>query len=365
MSLYRSKKSPFWQYDIQWQGTRIYGSTGCRTKADAKVVESRKRQELVLGLTAKKPPITVDDGAGLYASRIEEKPGYRTSRPILAAMVAGLGAARLLSEITQADLMKLVARRRDGRANSSVNREIEDWRACWRWAGRNKFDIGEMPDWSALMLPVDGRDPREATVDEEARLFAALREDLRPFVLFALRSGWRMAEVLKLCWADIDLEARQASTRIKGGRTIRRPLSREMLAIISSQPKVAPQVFTYVAQASRTTHTDKKGRLRVARRKGERYPLSVGGWRKEWKAALKRAKIANLRFHDLRHTLATRMLRATGNLHATKEALKHRSIKTTLRYAHVLDSDIRDAYEVTDARNSPGAKSMKVGNNEE
>ena len=57
--------------------------------------------------------------------------------------------------------------------------------------------------------------------------------------------------------------------------------------------------------------------------------------------------------HDLRHTRATRIVRQTGSLALAKEALKHKSIATTLRYAHVLDDDTRRALDESESRNSP------------
>lgn len=375
--LYRHKNSPYWQYDFQHKGKRYHGSTGLTAKADARAYVNRLRAELLTAPKGARPPITLDEAAGLYAARIEEKPGYRTSKPILAAMVAGLGGQKLLAEITQHDLLRFVARRRDGRSNSSVNREIEDWRATWRWASLNKFDVGDMPNWGGLLLTVQEMDPRELSADEETRLFAALRPDLHGMARFALRSGWRLQEVLQLRWKDLHLGERVARTRVKGGRIVSRALSREMLAIITSQPKVAPQVFTFVCQQSRAGGTDAKGRHSATRRKGERYPFSLTGWRSPWESALKAAKIEDFRFHDLRHTTATRLLRATGNLKATQTAMKHKSIKTTLRYAHALDEDVRNAYDLADAtsaslpareaeqsRNSPGTtkgKSRKIG----
>jgi integrase len=79
-----------------------------------------------------------------------------------------------------------------------------------------------------------------------------------------------------------------------------------------------------------------------------------------WAAAKAAAGVENFRFHDLRHTRGTRILRATGNLAAAKEALKHRSIKTTLRYAHATDDDVRNALEASDSRPIPDRKSGGV-----
>jgi integrase len=86
---------------------------------------------------------------------------------------------------------------------------------------------------------------------------------------------------------------------------------------------------------------------------GQAIPAHPTALRKPWAAALKAAKIDNLRIHDLRHTRGTRIVRATGSLAAAKEALKHRNIKTTLRYAHVLDEDVRNALDASESRHSP------------
>ena len=157
-----------------------------------------------------------------------------------------------------------------------------------------------------------------------------------------LKSGWRRAEVLNLRWSDCDLQHATAVTRIKGGDVVSRPLSAAMAAILSGQPMVGPFVFTYVCQRSR----DK-------RRKGERYPLTPTALRGPFADALTATGISAFRVHDLRHTRATRIVRQTGSLALAKEALKHKSITTTLRYAHVLDDDTRRALDESESRNSP------------
>ena len=66
---------------------------------------------------------------------------------------------------------------------------------------------------------------------------------------------------------------------------------------------------------------------------------------------------SGLRFHDLRHDFATKLLRESGNLRLVQKALGHRNIATTTRYAHVLDSDVAEAMERADAAMERVAKS--------
>lgn len=47
----------------------------------------------------------------------------------------------------------------------------------------------------------------------------------------------------------------------------------------------------------------------------------------------------------MRQTFATRLLRQTGNLKLVSRLLGHTQIETTVRYAHVIDSDLRNALD--------------------
>jgi integrase len=60
--------------------------------------------------------------------------------------------------------------------------------------------------------------------------------------------------------------------------------------------------------------------------------------------ACKRANIKGLRFHDLRHTAATRMIESGANIVAVSRILGHADLKTTMRYTHP-DNSLVEAVE--------------------
>jgi len=55
-------------------------------------------------------------------------------------------------------------------------------------------------------------------------------------------------------------------------------------------------------------------------------------------------------------------LRETGNLKLVQRALNHSNIKTTIRYAHVLDAEVASALErVTESRKKSRTSTRKTG----
>lgn len=65
--------------------------------------------------------------------------------------------------------------------------------------------------------------------------------------------------------------------------------------------------------------------------------------REWWSKALKEAEVEDIRWHDLRHTFATRLVQRGVHLSIVQKLCGHRSITTTMRYAHADDSSMRDA----------------------
>ncbi len=61
--------------------------------------------------------------------------------------------------------------------------------------------------------------------------------------------------------------------------------------------------------------------------------LDGSALRRRFKAALARAGLQELRFHDLRHTFGTRVI-AHADIRRVQEWMGHADIQTTMRYLH-------------------------------
>jgi integrase len=95
--------------------------------------------------------------------------------------------------------------------------------------------------------------------------------------------------------------------------------------------------------------------------KGQRYPITKNGLNACWRRIRAAADVANFRFHDFRHDLATKLLRDTGNLKLVQKVLNHTDIKSTARYAHVLDEDIAVSLDrVQKSRKKSRSAKLKV-----
>jgi integrase len=75
--------------------------------------------------------------------------------------------------------------------------------------------------------------------------------------------------------------------------------------------------------------------------------LDGSALRRRYTAALKRAGLRQLRFHDLRHTFGTRMI-AKADIRRVQEWMGHADIQTTMRYLHYAPRD-EDARLVAEA----------------
>ena len=354
MSVFKRPGAETYSYDFRWSGARFSGSTGCRTKREAERFEEAERARVKASGIDRIKPMTFAVASTLYWNEVGQF--HRNSgdtKRALGWLQTHVGMNKPVSDISSADVARLVARRRgDGVSNATVNRGVcEPLRAILKRAGKTWKQTVQDIDWKAYFLSEAQERVREATPSEEAKLLASIRPDYRAVVQFAILTGCRMNEVIGLKWAKVDFFNRQFTVLGKGDRSRNIPMSDAVLDLITNLRKHdGPDVFTY--QARKTAG----GKAR-----GNRYPITENGFKTQWRRVKRDSGVEDFRFHDTRHTAATRLVRATGNLKLAQRLLGHTEIGTTSRYAHVTDADLRAGMEAVNAAQNATEPSEVAG----
>ncbi len=367
MSVYSRKGSPFFQYEFEIQGARFRGSTKETTRRAAERAEARIRaqveERLKSGASPKEEVVEMTLGSAVTRFWLEKAQHESDSQSVwyqMENLVAGLGKNTLLSEISMSDLAKYQARRRGqktrfGRlpANQTINAECPDLirrifnRAENAWSDEDsRVNTGATKKWAELKLRRPKPRKRELSVQEEARLNEHLREDYADVIEFAMLTGLRRAALL-LRWSQVDLDAGVITYERKSLHDDDigfLPITARMRVLLLAQKgRNAHSVWTYVAKSTRN-----------GRKRGKRYPITEEGLKSAMRRAITGAGITDWRvIHDLRHTAATRTLRASKNIKAVQGMLGHSDIASTSRYAHVLLEDVREAMDAASPRKSP------------
>lgn len=149
--------------------------------------------------------------------------------------------------------------------------------------------------------------------DEES----ALRTEVgrhEPELDLALNTGLRRAEQYGLTWIGVNLEREVLTVLGKGDRR-----------------RIVP------------INSNARGAIERLRRDSGGAEFVCPPWRGWFEDAVKRAQVEDFTWHDLRHTFASRLVMAAVDLSTIQRLLGHRSIVTTMRYAHLSNEHLRSA----------------------
>jgi site-specific recombinase XerC len=78
---------------------------------------------------------------------------------------------------------------------------------------------------------------------------------------------------------------------------------------------------------------------------GKPSPITVSSKSLAAADAIRRTGIQDFHWHDLRHTFASRIVMATGDLRTVQDLLGHKDIRMTMRYAHLTKNHRATAVE--------------------
>jgi integrase len=191
-----------------------------------------------------------------------------------------------------------------------------------------KLYTGENPTTAVKKPKLDNKVTEFLTAEEMGRLLRVLAEwpcrETASFVLVGLYTGLRKSEIRKLRWEHVDLE-RKSLTIVdpKGKETATIPISDQAVEVFKGIPATSEYVLPGPDGGIKKTFRDPWYRIREA-------------------AELP----ANIRFHGLRHNLASQMVSNGVDLYTVSKLLNHRDVKTSTRYAHLSDDSLRKAVNV-------------------
>lgn len=262
-----------------------------------------------------------------------------------------------LDELKLADIESWrVNRQKIGISHSTINRDLSALKAslqkAWDWELLDNHPLARLKPLRVDRRPV----VRYLSQDEEKSLYAALQardslmrearvsankhreergydlypnlgtyaDNLTPLVHLAINTGLRRGELWNLAWQDVDMRKKMLIVRGKGAK--------------SGQTRHIP------------LNTAALDALKVHR--GDVVPMPnvpVFGnaeFRTAFNAVLKKAKIQKFRFHDIRHTFASKLVMAGVPLNTVRELMGHSTLEMTLKYAHLAPESLRDAVDL-------------------
>ena len=166
---------------------------------------------------------------------------------------------------------------------------------------------------------------RFLTPEETQRLVASIHADKNQIaakaIMLLLLTGARRREVTGARWEDVDWEKRTLLVPVsKSGKP--RTIALNAAAIALLRTALSDSASAYV------------------------FPTQLSGLFCPWNRIRRRAGLADVRLHDLRHSFASFLVNQGVSLYVVQGLLGHTQARMTQRYAHLAPQTLLDAAEI-------------------
>jgi len=238
-----------------------------------------------------------------------------------------------LMEVTPSLIAEYKTKRRKERAAAkTINNELILMGHAFNLATKEWQWIKENPVKQVSKEKVNNVIERWLTLEEENKLLSISPKWLREIIIFAINTGLRQSEILSLQWPRVDLPRKTITIledqKNQGRDTL--PLSERALTVLKERAKVRRGETNFVFY-------NKLGRR-----------ITTRNLQRAFNSALKKSRIEKLRFHDLRHTFATRLVQAGVDIYTVQKLGRWKTISMVMRYAHHYPESLRSGVEVLD-----------------
>lgn len=315
MSVYNRGNKWYCRFQINGERHNI-ACQGAKNKTQALIMENAYKLKILTPQEKREKHSRIKMNDLFYSFENyskQNKLSYRSDKVMLSILndyFANIDADKVVTDTVERFKYYLINTRKV--KHSTVNRYLAILSKTFNIAVANGV-VNSNPIKNIKRLRENNFKIRSLSNSEEKLLNKSLElspKYLKDIVTIALNTAMRKSEILNLKWFNIDFNNNIIELlETKSGKSRIIPMNKTVISLLTSLKHVSEHVFTLNGK-------------------------KIGDIKKCWASALKRANINNFRFHDLRHTAATRMIEKGVDIITVKEILGHADISTTMRYTH-------------------------------
>lgn len=360
-----------WRVDKVIRGERIQGRHSSHQEAErcllTKIAELESRGPVVTR------SMNLSQAAARYLVEQErlEKVSLATETYLLEPVVEMLGHLAL-DQIHDGTLQQFVdGRLAEGKAHKTINLSLSVVRHILNLAARKwRVDLGDGRTAPVLaqaplltLLPLTGhqREPRPISWDEQRRLLPALPVHLAQMVLFCLNTGLRENVIVSLRWQwelKVKLDNKVVSVfevprqYVKGRKSLAYVVCNSVAQRILDRVRGQHAEFVFVWRRERTKNIDEEPVMQYA-------PVTTMN-NSAWQNARRKAGLADVHVHDLRHTVGMRLREAGVREETIADVLWHSRRGMTAHYSAAQVRELRQALDLISDESGRANASLRM-----
>ena len=293
------------------------------SKTFAKEVLAKRESEVLEGKyfpERQKQQLTFIEAADKYFDiHLSKKKSAKKTKCTIECLKRYFGN-KPLARITTADIQEFYNKRMAETTPSTANRHLTVLHAIINKMLRLKLYRGENPCIGVAKHKDNPARTNYLTKEQIRDVLTYISERSQNMVAFAIGTGMRLGEILRLDWKDIDLTNNIIHIYIsKSGYQREVPIMPSLKELLL---KMEPKPY------------------------GKVFNISVKQVTADFKQALEQAGITDICFHSCRHTFASHFMMSGGSITDLQRILGHSDLKLTQRYAHLSPTYLRKSIEV-------------------
>lgn len=363
-----TKKGRKWGYKIEMKGHKSIKQTVGFDKEETKTARMRALLELKDNKPVSPQKLTFEEFAlGKYINycKLDKKSwgSYEATINFVMPYLRGKSFEQITPEVIK-DLMQKLGMRRGRKPETKISmltikNHLDRISNIFTRAKELGYFNGNNPVRKVLKEPKKKKDfEKDKTRSMQYLKDASQQEKLLrkcyekdkligDVVVFALNTGCRLNEIILLKWEDLDFTRKtiriiKTNTKTNQERYNQMNIQLENLLRSMAKEKIAkkiesPLVFCdeKIYDKENPSWQDKRKIYNYVRHNFYKIRGNIKG-------------LTSFRFHDLRHSFATKMVDEGINIYVISKMLGHSTVKTTEIYAHVSDKKKAEAVSKLD-----------------